>query len=357
MLVAKQMYIVLALQILIRNCNNKSFLTANGMQWYVVPAVASAYANGIGTFQTDVYVDVNGDKAPNCIYNADSCEKPDRFKFMVAADGSVQAADPVSRGYINSRRNFNKQGLNIQESANITSEVRVRTFVLKKCKEEDNSLLPPNNPDTTTYITCHVSNVVSGNNIDNIVLEMPNTITCDTPMPQNVIFETRRRYKGGNTTFSGDYEAWTKLIYGNEYSPFDKEPVFATGRCTIKKGEYSCKEQMTYHFNYDENKPVILIRMDRNGYTTDEFLYAPYVLGATYNAFGNSLAWDAYTITTEYNDLRIIIDDNTECYGMCKNNITYPRGDVVDCNASYLDFRGKSLKSPSIKRCANWYIN
>lgn len=116
--------------------NNKSFITANGMQWYVVPAVASAYADGIGTFQTDVYVDVNGNEAPNCIYNADSCKKPDRFKFMVAADGSVQAADPVSRGYINSRKNFNKQGLNIQESANITSEVRVRTFGLKKCKEQ-----------------------------------------------------------------------------------------------------------------------------------------------------------------------------------------------------------------------------
>lgn len=111
--------------------DNKSFTTANGMQWYVVPAVASAYANGIGTFQTDVYVDVNGDKAPNCIYNADSCEKPDRFKFMVAADGSVQAADPVSRGYINSRKIFNKKQLNIAEGNLV--DVDKKNFEISKC--------------------------------------------------------------------------------------------------------------------------------------------------------------------------------------------------------------------------------
>lgn len=127
--------------------NNKSFITANGMQWYVVPAVASAYADDRGTFQTDVYVDVNGDKAPNCIYNADACEKPDRFKFMVAADGTVEIADPVSREYINSRRNFNRSQLDIAGDGAFLANVNNRNFDISRCREADDDSLGCDNSD------------------------------------------------------------------------------------------------------------------------------------------------------------------------------------------------------------------
>lgn len=115
--------------------SNLSFTTQNGMQWRIVPQVASSVVGATGTYQTDIYVDVNGSEAPNCIYNKDTCEKPDRFKFMAAATGQVYAADPYSTQYIATRKSFLKTKSEIDDSSVITANLpQDRTFALGQCR-------------------------------------------------------------------------------------------------------------------------------------------------------------------------------------------------------------------------------
>lgn len=86
--------------------NNVSFVSKNGMQWIVSPYEYS-YDASRARFQTDIWVDINGSAEPNCIYS-DACQKPDRFKFMVAADGTIVQADPKGIAYSNTRKTFTK---------------------------------------------------------------------------------------------------------------------------------------------------------------------------------------------------------------------------------------------------------
>ena len=86
--------------------NNVSFVSKNGMQWIVSPYEYS-YDSSRASFQTDIWVDINGSAEPNCIYS-DACQKPDRFKFMVAADGTIVQADPKGIAYSNTRKTFTK---------------------------------------------------------------------------------------------------------------------------------------------------------------------------------------------------------------------------------------------------------
>lgn len=86
--------------------NNVSFVSKNGMQWIVSPYEYSFDAAN-ANFQTDIWVDINGSAEPNCIYSA-NCQKPDRFKFMVAADGTIVQADPKGIAYSNTRKTFTK---------------------------------------------------------------------------------------------------------------------------------------------------------------------------------------------------------------------------------------------------------
>ena len=92
--------------------NNISFTTQNSMQWRVVPQ-ALAIADGNAEYQTDIYVDVNGNKAPNCIYNANSCTDPDRFMFLVDAKGTLYPADPMGRAHLAHRKVLTKKNFDI----------------------------------------------------------------------------------------------------------------------------------------------------------------------------------------------------------------------------------------------------
>lgn len=93
---------------------NLSFTSSNGMEWWIIPKSNSITEISDGVFsmnyQTDVYVDVNSStSSKNCIYNADSCKNPDRFKFMISADGTVVAADPVGEFYNANRAKWTKK--------------------------------------------------------------------------------------------------------------------------------------------------------------------------------------------------------------------------------------------------------
>lgn len=111
-----------------------SFVTPNGTEWLV--STTRSVSNNIGTYQTDIYFDINGSAGPNCLYS-ESCLNPDRFKLMVAADGTVQAADPVGIKYLEKRKNLRKQKLEIAAGASVEEQLEesLRRFSLEKCEK------------------------------------------------------------------------------------------------------------------------------------------------------------------------------------------------------------------------------
>ncbi len=114
-----------------------SFITTNGMQWMIVPAVASSVTDENATFQTDAYVDINGVAEPNCIYSA-NCSSPDRFKFIITADGAVVAADSFGQNYLKQRKNLSK--INDKDiNLNIITNAEKRTFEYAPCTVKANT--------------------------------------------------------------------------------------------------------------------------------------------------------------------------------------------------------------------------
>lgn len=111
-----------------------SYTTQNGMQWKVVP-LERTIGTGSATFQTDIYVDVDSSKkSPNCMFDSVKCKNPDRFKFLIAADGSVIPADPKGISYLNTRKSFNKNKKQKIEGNIATSlDSSLRKFSYKPC--------------------------------------------------------------------------------------------------------------------------------------------------------------------------------------------------------------------------------
>lgn len=117
--------------------SNLSFTTRNGMQWIVVPQ-ARTIDEEKATFQSDIYVDVDpSKKSKNCMYDSVKCKTPDRFKFMIAADGTVIPADPMGHMYVNTRKSFmkNKTDATEGEVAAVLTE-SLREFSFKPCVEK-----------------------------------------------------------------------------------------------------------------------------------------------------------------------------------------------------------------------------
>lgn len=122
--------------------DNISFTTTNGFRWYIVPAVATNFntSSKNGTFQTDVYVDINPQNNnkngvdESCIYNQDTCTNPDIFKFMIAADGQITPADPKGITYIETRKSFIKKDKEILDhSIKTTLSASSKTFSYELC--------------------------------------------------------------------------------------------------------------------------------------------------------------------------------------------------------------------------------
>lgn len=110
--------------------DNKTFTTSNGLQWMYTTAYTHSSAN---SFRDDLYVDVNGDAAPNCIYDEDSCIKPDRFKFFVYANGVVQPADPVGLYYTNTRTSLTRKNFEIENTAYPNPDTSLQTVLTTTC--------------------------------------------------------------------------------------------------------------------------------------------------------------------------------------------------------------------------------
>lgn len=81
---------------------SRDFTAKNGAQ-FKVGRVFHTY------YETDIYVDINGDEGNNCIYDAETCPNPDRFKFFVGANGKIVPADPMGIHYLETRTNLKVQ--------------------------------------------------------------------------------------------------------------------------------------------------------------------------------------------------------------------------------------------------------
>ena len=116
--------------------SKKSFTTANGMEWWIVPVTNSA-AGGNASYQTDIYVDVDSSKkSADCIFNATECKKPDRFKFMVSANGRVIPADPMGLMYVNTRKSFLKnKNEKAQGTVAANLDDQLKNFLYEPCVE------------------------------------------------------------------------------------------------------------------------------------------------------------------------------------------------------------------------------
>ena len=57
------------------------------------------------TFISQISIDVNGSKQPNCRYS-NTCKKPDRFTFLVAPNGHIEAADQMGQAYLATRESL-----------------------------------------------------------------------------------------------------------------------------------------------------------------------------------------------------------------------------------------------------------
>ncbi len=71
-----------------------SFITNEGIAYYI-PST---------DFATDatVTIDTNGEKAPNCKFNATSCKTPDMYEILISADGGIHVEGDMEKAYLRS---------------------------------------------------------------------------------------------------------------------------------------------------------------------------------------------------------------------------------------------------------------
>ena len=128
-----------------------TFTTKNGSEWLVSTsrsAAGDADSGYSASYQTEVYFDLNGAEGPNCLYDKDNCKKPDRFKLLVAADGTTIVADPMGQAYVNTRKNWNKKSLEIADDAVVVANLNVnlKDFALQRCGMSESSPVVPDEP-------------------------------------------------------------------------------------------------------------------------------------------------------------------------------------------------------------------
>ena len=103
---------------------SQSFSTKDGTAFSIRPhAYTTATANA--AFGMNVIVDVNGDAAPNCIYDANNCKAPDTFWFFVYADGRVVAADPMSRMYNKTSKTTIRKNITVNEDYQVWENTNI----------------------------------------------------------------------------------------------------------------------------------------------------------------------------------------------------------------------------------------
>lgn len=219
--------------------SNLSFTTQNGMEWIVTPQARSIEEEK-ATYQSDIYVDIDpSKKSKNCMYDSVKCKTPDRFKFMVAADGSVIPADPMGYLYVNSRKSFLKNKNQKTEgnvAALLTESLRefkfkpcVETYV-PKCEEgyvlEGNTCVSEGGGGGKAPLlpTCETGYVLEGTTC---VKQPPTTVDICSNRPANDSLAAKAFYWGGwvsshlevfNTSYNGNNASYHSFanLYGQD---------------------------------------------------------------------------------------------------------------------------------------------
>lgn len=87
------------------NCTTKTFTDGSNPVGTVTTSDGVVWILPISNFSSEttaekIYMDVNGNKKPNCFYNKSSCPKPDRFTIKVYQDGRVEADGAMEIEYL-----------------------------------------------------------------------------------------------------------------------------------------------------------------------------------------------------------------------------------------------------------------
>lgn len=106
-----------------------SFSTKNGAD-FIVKTTTKAPSGGKGYFKSEILLDVDElSEGKNCQYST-SCPNPDRFEFVVYADGEIYAKDDKGRAYLTKRSNWRKSDEDISEFSYNGENTDLETFNL-----------------------------------------------------------------------------------------------------------------------------------------------------------------------------------------------------------------------------------
>ncbi len=144
-----------------------SFVTPNELSWWIVPKVYETQ-EGKASYQTDIYVDVDPSKKSKNCHFSESCKQPDRFKFILAADGTLIPADPMGIKYIETQKSWLKKKYDVQGNLIASLDESVLNSVFKetlntykpdnndanKDSESDNNPPENNNDDGGLAVVC-----------------------------------------------------------------------------------------------------------------------------------------------------------------------------------------------------------
>ena len=93
-----------------------NFRAKNGVEFFLTTNETLNDSGNVTDTTTDIYFDVNGvGKGKDCMYNKESCPKPDRFKLSVADTGRLSIKDPVGKFYFDNRINWKLKDIEIAE--------------------------------------------------------------------------------------------------------------------------------------------------------------------------------------------------------------------------------------------------
>lgn len=134
---------LLQLDVPTNNLGEVAFTTPNGIDWYMrVSRFKPSVVSNDAVFAENVMIDVNRNDGPNCLYNADNCRYPDRFWFMITADGKVTPADPMGKAYIQTRKTNGRRDM--------TDYINTNTLEYSQWVQQKD---PTDNPNQVVYKT------------------------------------------------------------------------------------------------------------------------------------------------------------------------------------------------------------
>ena len=273
---------------------NTSFTTKNGMRWRVVPTVSSTTDGTMAQYQTDIYLDidptnndVNGEDK-SCIYAADSCEQPDIFKFMVAANGDVTPADPMGQEYIKTRKSLTRKKYDIQDNL-IASMSDERAFEYVPCNtsnqaEPDEEEPPiPQQPDEPQQPDC-LTELLHMHNYSSWMSISPGQIVCNRVVNtwNATISQGAMTVRLNNGAAASTLNFSVPVSMPNSKGGFD----YNTLHCSIPSGGNSCSVATEYTMIDSVNLGVNVHRWISPKYDGQNF-YVPQ--GKIYDYFSNFL--------------------------------------------------------------------